>query len=60
MIVDQPLEKIAISNALICKVFGLKMALANTILLSASTKRAHLSVATKVVRPTDLLNNVRY
>ena len=56
MIVDQPLEKIAISNALMCKISGLKMALANTILLSASRRRAQLSV----VRPTDLLNNVRY
>ena len=60
MIVDKPLEKIAISNALMCKVSGLKMALANTILLSASTRRAQLSVAAKVVRPTNLLKNVRY
>ena len=27
---------------------------------SASTRRAQLSVAAKVIRPTDLLNNVRY
>ena len=40
-----------------CRVEGLPT---KKFLPSASTRRAQLSVAAEVVRPTDLLNNVKY